>query len=110
MKVGIAASPVNTRFGPMVMPQAALRIAQATGCESVWVPDHLNSLLPRSVITPERSGIARLATDVEAYLEPWTVMGAMAASNRLRRIKLGTGVTDAGRRNPAVTARPERSR
>lgn len=104
MKVGIGANPINTRFGPMVVPQSALRTAQATGCESVWIPDHLNSLLPRSVMTPERTGVASLATDVEAYLEPWTVMGAMAASNRLRRVRLGTGVTDAGRRNPAVTA------
>lgn len=104
MKVGIGANPVNTRFGPMVVPQAALRTAQATGCESVWIPDHLNSLLPRSVMTPDRTAVAELASDVEAYLEPWTVMGAMAASNRLRRVRLGTGVTDAGRRNPAVTA------
>ncbi|MBU8819870.1 LLM class flavin-dependent oxidoreductase [Mycolicibacterium goodii] len=37
----------------------------------------------------------------------WTfviVLGHLAASNRLGRLRLGIGVTDAGRRNPAVTA------
>lgn len=104
MKVGMAAVPVNSRLGPMLFPRTAIRMAQTTGCESVWVADHLNSLWPRSVMTPEHTSVMRLIPDFDAYLEPWTLMGAMAANNRLRRVTLGTGVTDAGRRNPAVTA------
>src|SRR6478609_9743492 len=72
--------------------------------DSFWLPDHLNSLLPRSVVTPKYVGAARLAPKADAYLEPWTVLGHLAARNRLGRLRLGIGVTDAGRRNPAVTA------
>ena len=45
-----------------------------------------------------------MITDVDACLEPWTVLGNFAARNRLGRLRLGTSVTDVGRRNPAVTA------
>ena len=52
----------------------------------------------------EDIGAARLAPKVDANLEPWTVLGHLAARNRLGRMRLGIGVTDTGRRNPAVTA------
>lgn len=104
MKVGLGVNIINSRFGPMAVPRANLRLAQATGCDSLWIPDHLNALLPRAVSTPAYTAMARITPDVDAYLEPWTVLGALAAGNRVRRVRLGTGVTDAGRRNPAVTA------
>ena len=72
--------------------------------DSFWLPDHLNSLLPRSVMTPKYVGAARLVPDTDAYLEPWTMLGNFAARNRFGRLRLGTAVTDVGRRNPAVTA------
>ena len=37
-------------------------------------------------------------------MEPWTVLGSLVGQNRLGRLWLGISVTDAGRRNPAVTA------
>jgi phthiodiolone/phenolphthiodiolone dimycocerosates ketoreductase len=37
-------------------------------------------------------------------MEPWTMLGHIAARNRVGRLRLGVGVTDTGRRNPAVTA------
>jgi phthiodiolone/phenolphthiodiolone dimycocerosates ketoreductase len=55
-------------------------------------------------MTPKYVGAARLAPKTDACLEPWTVLGHFAARNRLGRLRLGTGVTDTGRRNPAVTA------
>ena len=72
--------------------------------DSFWLPDHLNSLFPRAVVTPKYVAAARLIPDVDACLEPWTVLGNFAARNRLGRLRLGTSVTDVGRRNPAVTA------
>lgn len=39
---------------------------------------------------------------VDACMEPWTMLGKIAARNRLARLPLGICVTDAGRRNPAV--------
>src|ERR1700759_1981210 len=76
----------------------------AAGVDSFWVPDHLNSIFPRSIFTPKYVGAARLAPSPDAYLEPWTMLGYAAARNRLGRMRLGVSVTDTGRRNPAVTA------
>jgi len=104
LKVGLAENLVHTRFGPTALPRASYLTAVATGMDSFWLPDHLNSLLPRAVITPKYVGAARLIPDIDAYLEPWTVLGNFAARNRLGRLRLGTSVTDVGRRNPAVTA------
>jgi len=104
LKVGLAEQAIHTRYAPMAMVQASYLTAVATGMDSFWVPDHLNSLLPRSIMTPKYAGAARLAPKTDAWLEPWTVLGSLVARNRLGRLRLGTGVTDTGRRNPAVTA------
>ena len=55
-------------------------------------------------MTPKYLGAGRLMPDTDACLEPWTMLGNMAAKNRVGRLRLGVGVTDTGRRNPAVTA------
>ena len=104
LKVGLAENLVHTRFWPTALPRASYLTAVATGMDSFWLPDHLNSLLPRAVMTRKYVGAARLIPDVDAYLEPWTVLGNFAARNRFGRLRLGTSVTDVGRRNPAVTA------
>lgn len=81
--------------------------ALAGRVDSYWVPDHLNALYPRSLWTPKYCGIAKLLPAGGAYLEPWTMLGFAAGRNRIGRMRnmhLGIGVTDPGRRNPAVTA------
>jgi phthiodiolone/phenolphthiodiolone dimycocerosates ketoreductase len=72
--------------------------------DSFWVPDHLNGLFPRSLWQQKYCGAARLVPSLDAYMEPWTMLGHLAARNRICRIRLGVAVTDTGRRNPAVTA------
>ncbi|OBG15726.1 photosystem I reaction center subunit VIII [Mycolicibacterium celeriflavum] len=104
LKVGLAEQSVHTRYAPMALVQASYLSAVATRMDSFWVPDHLNSLFPRSIMTQKYVGAARLAPKADAFLEPWTVLGHLAARNRLGRLRLGIGVTDASRRNPAVTA------
>jgi len=54
----------------------------------VWVGDHLNSLFPRSIATRRYVGAARLVPKVDAVLEPWTVLGHLAARNRIGRLRL----------------------
>lgn len=78
--------------------------AAASRVDSLWVPDHLNGLFPRSVWTPKYNGASKLAPSVDAILEPWTMLGHLAARNRFARLRLGVSVTDSARRNPAVTA------
>ncbi len=103
-KVGLVEQPLNTRYSPTALLRASYGIAVATRMDSFWVPDHLNALVPRSIAIPKYVGATQLVPKIDAYLEPWTVLGHLAARNRLGRLRLGVAVTDAGRRNPAVTA------
>jgi phthiodiolone/phenolphthiodiolone dimycocerosates ketoreductase len=103
-RVGLVDQIVNSRYSPTALVRADYLTAVASGVDSFWVADHLNALFPRSIATPQYLGLARLVPKIDAHLEPWTMLGHLAALNRLGRLRLGVGVTDAGRRNPAVTA------
>jgi phthiodiolone/phenolphthiodiolone dimycocerosates ketoreductase len=104
-RFGILDGNVNSRFSPSVLPRVSYLAAAASGGDSLWVGDHLNALLPRSIATPEYLGVgAKLVPKIDAVLEPWTMLGHLAARNWVRRLRLGVCVTDAGRRSPAVTA------
>jgi phthiodiolone/phenolphthiodiolone dimycocerosates ketoreductase len=103
-RVGLGTQLLNTRLCPTAMVHATYLAAVAGGVDSYWVADHLNSLLPRAIATPGYFGAAKLVPKIDAQLEPWTMLGYLAVMNRLGRLRLGVGVTDAGRRNPAVTA------
>lgn len=104
-RFGIVDLTVNSRLSPTILTRVNYLIATATGADSLWVGDHLNAPLPQSIATPEYLGVAaKLVPNVDAVLEPWTMLGHLAAQNRFRRLRLGVAVTDAVRRNPAVTA------
>jgi len=103
-KVGLSEQPLHTRYSPTALVRAGYLTAVGGDVDSFWLPDHLSSLFPRSVMTPQYAGAARLAPKIDAHYETWTVLGHSAARNRLGRRRLGIGVTDASRRNPAVTA------
>jgi phthiodiolone/phenolphthiodiolone dimycocerosates ketoreductase len=104
VKVGLAAQALPMRFSPMAVTRSSYLSAVAARADSFWLADHLNSLFPRAMSQPKYIGAARFTPKVDANLEPWTVLGHLAARNRLGRMRLGIGVTDTGRRNPAVTA------
>ncbi len=105
-RVGMADILMYTRLGPLAVTRANYLAAAAAGVDSFWVLDHLNSLNPRSIMTAKYMGLtaARMMPRPDAISEPWTALGYLAAKNRFARLRLGTAVTDAGRRNPAVTA------
>jgi phthiodiolone/phenolphthiodiolone dimycocerosates ketoreductase len=103
-KVGLASEILNARHSPTALVRASHLTAVASRIDSLFVVDHLNSLIPRAIATPQYLGAAKLIPKIDASLEPWTMLGHLAARNRLARLRLGVGVTDAGRRNPAVTA------
>src|SRR5262245_985082 len=103
-RVGMYENTVNARYSSAALVRADYLTAVASGVDSFWVTDHLNSLFPRSIYTPSHMGAARLAPKIDAYLEPWTILGYLAGKNRIGRLRLGVSVTDASRRNPAVTA------
>jgi len=104
MRVGVMNNTINSRYGPALPVQADYLTAVACGADSFWVADHLQSVLPPSMWTPEHVGAARVIPKMDAHLEPWTILGYLAGHNKIGRMRLGVAVTDTGRRNPAVTA------
>jgi phthiodiolone/phenolphthiodiolone dimycocerosates ketoreductase len=103
-RVGLGNQILNSRYSPTALPRADYLTAVAAGIDAYWVGDHLNALFPRSIHTPQYLGVAKVAPKIDAQLEPWTLLGHLASRNRFGRVRLGVGVTDASRRNPAVTA------
>ncbi|GAA3528031.1 LLM class flavin-dependent oxidoreductase [Mycolicibacterium helvum] len=104
VRVGMMDPIVAARPRVDFLTRANYAAAAAARLDSFWVPDHLNSLFPRSLWNnPKYCGGANLLPRGDAYLEPWTMLGYIAARNHAR-LRLGVGVTDTGRRNPAVTA------
>lgn len=101
---GIADPCVHSRLAPDLVLKTTRALALATGADSIWLPDHLPSVIPRALVTPRHVAITRLVPSLDACYEPWTVLGHLAARNRLARLRLGVGCTDTARRNPAVTA------
>jgi phthiodiolone/phenolphthiodiolone dimycocerosates ketoreductase len=104
LRVGLMDFIIAGRPGADTLTRANYLSAVAARVDSFWVPDHLNALFPRSLWQPKYCGAAKLLPSADAYMEPWTMLGHIAARNRIGRIPLGVAVTDTGRRNPAVTA------
>lgn len=103
-RVGLGNQIINSRYSATALARSDYLTAATAGIDAYWVGDHLNSLFPRSLYTPEYVGVAKVAPKIDACLEPWTLLGHLAARSRFGRVRLGVGVTDASRRNPAVTA------
>ena len=104
-RFGFVDALVRTHLPPSMPPRMSALAAAVLGADSYWVGDHLNALVPRSIATPEYLGVgARLVPKIDAHYEPWTMLGNIAAGNRINGLRLGVCVTDASRRTPAVTA------
>ena len=103
-RVGILDITVVSRPTAESLTRADYLNALANRVDSFWVLDHLNGLFPRSLWKQKYCGATKLMPTLDAYMEPWTMLGHLAARNRVGRMRLGVGVTDTGRRNPAVTA------
>ena len=103
-RVGVMDPIVAARPTADALTRAEYLSAVANRVDSFWVPDHLNQLVPRSLWKQEYCGATKVVPKIDASMEPWTMLGHIAARNRVGRVRLGVGVTDSGRRNPAVTA------
>src|SRR6476619_6831549 len=103
-RVGVADPIIAARPAADTFTRANYLGAVANRVDSFWVVDHLNQLWPRSLWKQKYCGATKLLPTFDASMEAWTMLGHIAARNRLGRLRLGVGVTDSGRRNPAVTA------
>lgn len=105
LSVGVMdTAPIAAQPAPDLLARTGYLAAIASRVDSYWIPDHINGLIPRAMWNRTYIGAARLIPRADAYAEAWTMLGYLAAHKRLGRLRLGIGVTDAGRRNPAVTA------
>lgn len=104
LRFGFVDALVHSRLPPTLPARSSMAAATVMGADSYWVGDHLNALVPRSIATSEYLGIAaKFVPKIDANYEPWTMLGNLAFGLP-SRLRLGVCVTDAGRRNPAVTA------
>jgi phthiodiolone/phenolphthiodiolone dimycocerosates ketoreductase len=105
IRFGFVDALVRTHLPPSMAPRMSSLWAASMGADSYWVGDHINALVPRSIATPEFLGVgAKLVPKIDAHFEPWTMLGNIAAGNRINRLRLGICVTDTSRRTPAITA------
>jgi phthiodiolone/phenolphthiodiolone dimycocerosates ketoreductase len=87
---------------PLRIERASMRLFHLLGVDSLFLPDHYLSFVPRSVWGPGLTPAAALVPSPDAYFDPYVMMGMMAA--RYRRVRIGTGVTESFRRHPATLA------
>jgi phthiodiolone/phenolphthiodiolone dimycocerosates ketoreductase len=87
---------------PMQLERMSMRLFQLFGVDSLFLPDHYLSFVPRSVWGPELTPAAKMVPSPDAYFDPFVMMGMMAA--KYRRVRIGTGVTEPFRRHPATLA------
>ncbi len=87
---------------PLQLERLTLRLLTLIGVDSLFVPDHYVSFVPRSVWGPDLTPAAKLVPSPDAYFDPFVMMGMMAAS--YPRVRIGTGVTEPFRRHPATLA------
>jgi phthiodiolone/phenolphthiodiolone dimycocerosates ketoreductase len=57
--VGIMTNTINSRYGPKPPIRADYPAAVASGADSFWVADHLNSVLPPPMWKPKYVGPPR---------------------------------------------------
>ncbi len=103
-RIGLMDSILAGRPAVDTYSRASYVAAVANRVDSYWVPDHINGQTPRPLWNPKYTAAARLLKSPDAAMEAWTLLGSLAARRRFHRVRLGIGVTDTGKRHPAVTA------
>jgi phthiodiolone/phenolphthiodiolone dimycocerosates ketoreductase len=86
------------------LPLDLSRLAQMDSgrYHSIWLPDHLVSLWPDSIWTPEFTDLAEASHSPHRHLDGLAVAAAAAALTR--RTPIATSVVDTVRRHPALLA------
>jgi len=72
------------------------------GYDAIWWYDHLMSWWPQSIWTPDLVPPAKLQANPHIHLDTIATIGAVGVQTE--RVMLGTSVTDAVRRSPAMLA------
>ena len=92
----------GTFIGDMEKGIDSIKRIEAIGYDSVWFADHLMGWIPESIWTPDLISMSTLQPSPHDFYDVFSVM-ALAAWNT-QKVQLGTSVTEAFRRHPAVLA------
>jgi phthiodiolone/phenolphthiodiolone dimycocerosates ketoreductase len=76
---------------PLRLERVFMRLFTLAGVDSLFLPDHYLSFVPRPVWKPEYTPAAKVVPSPDAFFDPFVMMGMMAA--RYRGVRIGTGVT-----------------
>ena len=87
---------------PLWVERLSARFGKLAGVDSLLLPDHYVGFVPRALWKPEYTPAAKMVPSTDAFFDPLVMLGAMAT--RYRRVRIGTGVTEAFRRHPATLA------
>ncbi|MFN8556412.1 MAG: LLM class F420-dependent oxidoreductase [Dehalococcoidia bacterium] len=96
MQFGVSIFPADYAIGPVELA----RVAEDTGFESLWFPEHIH--IPVSRRTPFPGG-EPLPTQYYHSLDPFVALGAAAAVTS--RLKLGTSICLVIERDPITLAK-----
>ena len=96
MKFGMLLSAMH----PWQSVEMSAQLAEASGAESFWVPDHMLGLFHPGLIA--EMSIADLMPDPDAWYDPYLVVAALS---RTHDQPFGTAVTDSARRRAPDVAR-----
>jgi phthiodiolone/phenolphthiodiolone dimycocerosates ketoreductase len=88
---------------PLWLSRVSMRLAVWFGASALWVPDHFMSFTPRAVWQPDITPAAKLVPSLDALFDPLQMLAVTAT--RIRRVDLGTSVTEALRHHPMSLAR-----
>ncbi len=100
MKIEVGVSGLTRPPVDALIPMA--KALEDNGFEAMWFADHFLHWYPPSAWTPDVFPQAATEPSPHTFMDPGPLMGAVATHTE--RMYVGTGVTDAIRRHPAVIA------
>jgi phthiodiolone/phenolphthiodiolone dimycocerosates ketoreductase len=87
---------------PLWLSRLNMRVARWFGASVLWLPDHFMSFTPRHVWQPDVTPGAKAVRSLDALFDPLQILAVTAT--RMRRVELGTSVTESLRRHPMSLA------
>jgi len=98
----LAVGMETTCIAPLRIERLLMRLYVLMGARTLLLPDHYQGFVPRRVWNPTISPAAKVVPSLDAFLDPFVMLGMMAS--RYRRVRIGTGVTEPIRRHPVTLA------
>src|SRR2546427_12667577 len=70
---------------PLQLERVSMRLFKLMGVDSLLLPDHYLSFVPRSVWNVDSTPAAKMVPSPDAFFDPFVMMGMMAARYRRGR-------------------------